>query len=90
MDNFPLRPTSGRLRVPDVATGTEAVEDEQAPGRFRAGASIVVMPDEYELRGFGSLPVTINETLRAGIQVWLINVENRLVLVPSSAGDLTT
>lgn len=84
-----LRPSGGILRISDPVIGSDLRGD--AANGHELGNGRTVVPGDYELVGFGSVPVELQSQegagIAAGAEVFVIDVEGTRVVVRSTAGE---
>jgi hypothetical protein len=89
-----LRASGGTLRITDAVSG-RLLLFAVGPEDYRFGKRRVIVPGDYPLTGFGSVPTQLvsDESVRITdeTQVFVIDdLDGKSVAVASSAGDLVT
>jgi hypothetical protein len=88
-----LRASGGTFRITDAVSGRRLLY-AVGPEDYRFGERRFIVPEDYPLTGFGSLPAEIVSDERAGItdetQVFVIDLGGESFVVESSAGHLVS
>jgi hypothetical protein len=88
-----LRASGGTLRITDAVSG-RLLLFAVGPEDYRFGKRRVIVPGDYPLTGFGSVPTQLVSDESVGItdetQVFVIDLDGKSVAVASSAGHLVT
>jgi hypothetical protein len=87
-----LRPSGGTLRIADPVVG-RVLKGDEVTG-FEIGDRRAVVPADYALVGYGSMPGELRgpdpegEGMAVGSQIFVIDLEGTNVIVASSAGEI--